>query len=394
MLSNFTERGRNAMTAAEQEARRYRHAYIGTEHILLGLIADGAGEVAGILQILGIDPLHIRQQIELLIAPGSADCPAGSLPLTPRANRALGIAAEEARDAAQKLVDAGHLLLGLFRESDGVAGKVLVKLGLELTPLREEVLKIRHAQMKLVERAVRPVRGSIERKRKMREELLAHLTGIYEEELARVKNPTAAPRAAAERFGDPTQLARELNATLPLSERLGYYFNRNLVCRPHESASRYMLRFATGLTAFMAVFFCCIVLILVFLKEGWGTTLILARPIVGTLPCFFVDAWLLGVLYIKLRDAICGAPWARKSLSMAFVSGMAIALVSFSTAIAFNVVANLDAMHASRALYLSLAIAATSAIVFPIVARFGGPEQISDAVWAALDIDSAPPAVG
>jgi hypothetical protein len=394
MIPNLSERGQQVIVLARQESRRYRHAYVGTEHILLALIGEASGEIVSVLNSFGLAPSRIRQEIETLVSTGPAFVADVELPLTPRAKLAIGIGSEEARDANQKQVDITHLFLGLVREPEGVAGKVLRSLGVNLNAAREEVLKICRQQMRLVERAVRPVRASNVHRRKIREELLSHLTGIYDEELTSRGNPVAAMQAAAERFGDPAELTCELNASLPLGERVGYYINRNLAWRPQESAVHYMFRFATGLTAFMAVFFCCIVLVFVFLKEGWSTTLILARPIVGTLPCFFVDAWLLGVLYIKLRDAICGAPWARKSLSIAVASGVTIALVSFSTAIAFNAVANLDAMHASRALYLSLAIAATSAIVFPIVARVHGPEQISDAVWAALDLDASPPAVG
>ena len=147
----------------------------------------------------------------------------------------------------------------------------------------------------------------------MREELLSHLTGIYEEELARLGNPTVALRAAADRFGDPATLASELNETLPLAERATYFINRSQGQRPHESVPHYMLRLATGMTAFVAAFFCCLVLVALFLKDGWNVSLILAKPLIGILPFMFVDVFLLGLLYFKLRDAICGAPWARKS---------------------------------------------------------------------------------
>jgi fumarate reductase subunit C len=283
------------------------------------------------------------------------------------------------------------LLLGLMREPYGVAAQVLIKLGLNLREVREEVLKIRRAQMKLVERAVRPVRASAVRKRKMREELLAHLSGIYEEEHARLGNPPAALRAAADRFGDPAALAGELNCALPFSEKANYFINRSLGWRPPESAAHYMLRFATGLTAIVAVFFCLMILACVFLKDGSDKALILARPIVGFLPFLFVDTLVLGLLYFKLRDAICGAPWERKSMPQAVVRGALIALVTFGTAIAFNVTASIPSPSAPRALYISLAIAAVAAIVFPTVARVNGPVEIADIVWARLDLEQSKP---
>ena len=139
---------------------------------------------AGLFSAFGVDAApNSRASFESSCNAARTPSLLSEIPLTPRAKVAIEIAAEEARDANQKQVDAAHLLLGLLREPDGVAAKVLVGLGLDLIEVREAVLKIRHEQMKLVERTVRPVHASVARKRKMREELLAHLTGIYEEEL-------------------------------------------------------------------------------------------------------------------------------------------------------------------------------------------------------------------
>jgi ClpA/ClpB-like protein len=392
MFKNFTDRANKAIALAKLEAGQFQHHYVGTEHILLGLLEEGSGDAAGVLTTFGVDATQLRAEIERFIQRGAERVSTTDLPLTPRAKTAIEFAAAEARSANQALVDSGHLLLGLIRQEDGLAGQLLLNLGLRLQFLREEVLKTRHAQMKLVERAVRPVRASQPRKRKMREELLAHLTAIYEEEQARLGNPTAALKAASERFGDPATLASELNSALPFAERANYFINRNLGWRPPESAARYMMRFATGMTAFVAVFF-CLILAAVLLKDGWRTTLILARPLVGGLPFLFIDTWILGMLYIKLRDAICGALWARKSLSLAFVWGALIALVAFGTAVGFNAVANLDANAAARAVYISMAVAAVAAIVFPIVAHVSGPEEIGDVVWASLNLDDATPEI-
>jgi ClpA/ClpB-like protein len=392
MFKDFTDRARDALTAAQQESRRYRHGYVGTEHILLGLVGDSLGEVAGVFKTLGVDPWRIRQGIEALIAPNADAVAKGELPFTPRATRAIEIASEEARYANQKQVDATHLLIGLLRESDGVAGKVLIGLGLNLNEVREAVLKIRHEQMKLVERTVRPVRASATRKRKMREELLAHLTGIYEEELNRSDSPTVALQAAARRFGDPASLTSELNSALPFAERVSHFIDRSVGWRPPESAARYMLRVSTGITAFVAIFlFCCLIPVGVFLSYGWSAVLILGRPLVGGLPFMFVDVWVLGVLYYKLRDTMCGAPWTRKSLPRAMGWAALSALVAFGTAIAFNAVAQLDTNSASRAFYVSLVAAAVTAIVFPIVACTSGPDEIDDTVWACLNLREAVP---
>jgi hypothetical protein len=387
MLSNLTDRARQVVTSAQRESRRYGHAFVGTEHILLALIAEPSGEIAGALKSFGVFPQRVRLEIESLVAAGPAAVATTDLPLTPRVKLAIELAADEARDANQKLVDIPHLMLGLWREPDGVAGKVLVSLGIDLTAAREEVLKIRRQQMRLVELVVRPVRASNVHKRTIREELLAHLTGIYDEELARLHNPTAAMASAAERFGEPAALARELDGSMPWAERVNYYVSRNVGWRPPESTLHYMLRFAAGMSLYCSAIF-ALVLALVFWKDGWPTTLILAKPLVLSLPFMFVLTLVLGLLYFRLRDAMCGSPWARRSGRAAVAIETLIALVTVGSAIAFNAVAGIDAAHATRALEISLLVSAAAAAAFPAVARGEGPGQISDAVWAGLELGS------
>jgi hypothetical protein len=387
MIPNLSDRGHRVIALARQESQHYRHAYVGTEHILLGLVGDSTGEVVGVLRTLGVDPAHIRQEIQGLIAPGPVAALAAERPLTPRANTALGIAAGEARVANQKQVEPVHLLLGLIREPDGVAGKVLVGLGLNLIEVREAVLKIRYEQMKIVERTVRPVHASVARKRKMREELLAHLTGIYDEELTRSDNPTMALQAAAERFGDPALLASEFNSTLPWPERVNYFISHSLGWRPPESAAQYNLRFATGMTAFVAVFlFCCLLPAGIFLKDGWSAMLILSRPLICVLPFLFVDSFLFGLLYFKLRDALVGAPWAQRSLRKVTLYEGLIALVAYSSALVFTTAVSSNPAHPAAFAYVSLIAVALAAMGFPLVALVNGQDQISDAVWASLDV--------
>jgi hypothetical protein len=153
-----------------------------------------------------------------------------------------------------------------------------------------------------------------------------------------------------------------------------------------------MLRFAAGITAFVAVFH-CVLLFLVAVKDGWNTSAILAKPFAAALPFFFFDTYILGLLYFRLRDAMCGAPWARKSAPLAIGLVALIALVTFCSALAFNVLVSLDPAHAARGLYLTMGMAAVAAAIFPIVAGINGPEQISDAVWAGLDLDESKPEV-
>ena len=244
MVDSFSDQVRNILVAAEREARQLNHDYVGTEHLLLALVGESGGIAADVLLSLGINADAVRREIDQLVQLGVQPSLLKSLPLTPRARQAIEFAREETRYWSHDQVGAEHLLVGLVREQDGVAGKVLQKLGLQPREIAREVLKSRIAQMKIVERAVRPVRAGTPCKRKMREELLAHLTAIYEQEYSRLDNSEAALNAAVRRFGDPAELARELEAALPYHERLSHLMERWFAWRAPESVFRYSLRLA------------------------------------------------------------------------------------------------------------------------------------------------------
>jgi ATP-dependent Clp protease ATP-binding subunit ClpC len=139
MFNRFTERARKVLVLAKEEARRFSHDYIGTEHILLGLIREGEGVACAVLQNLGIDLERLRLEIEKLISPGSAAPVLGDIPFTPRAKKALELAAEEARQLGHNYIGTEHILLGLIREGEGVASQVLFSLGVDLKRVREEI---------------------------------------------------------------------------------------------------------------------------------------------------------------------------------------------------------------------------------------------------------------
>src|SRR4030043_332371 len=142
MFSRFTERARKVIILAKEEARRFNHDYIGTEHILLGLIREGEGVAATVLQKMGVSLENIRLEIEKLVQPGPTTQIIGDIPFTPRAKKALELAAEEARSLGHNYIGTEHLLLGLIREGEGVASQVLMNLGLELDKVREEVMNL------------------------------------------------------------------------------------------------------------------------------------------------------------------------------------------------------------------------------------------------------------
>ncbi len=142
MFNRFTERARKVIILAKEEARRFNHDYIGTEHILLGLIREGEGVAAAVLQKLGVSLENIRLEVEKLVQPGPTTQIIGDIPFTPRAKKALELAAEEARSLGHNYIGTEHLLLGLIREGEGVASQVLLNLGLDLNRVRNEVMEL------------------------------------------------------------------------------------------------------------------------------------------------------------------------------------------------------------------------------------------------------------
>ncbi|HEY8503336.1 MAG TPA: Clp protease N-terminal domain-containing protein, partial [Gemmataceae bacterium] len=144
MFERFTDRARKVMQLANQEAQRFNHEYIGTEHILLGLVKEGSGVAANVLKNLDVDLRRIRLEVEKIVqtGPGSDMVTMGKLPQTPRAKKVVDYSIEEARNLGHNYVGTEHLLLGLLREQEGVAAQVLINLGLKLEDVREEVLNL------------------------------------------------------------------------------------------------------------------------------------------------------------------------------------------------------------------------------------------------------------
>jgi ATP-dependent Clp protease ATP-binding subunit ClpC len=142
MQDRFTERVRKVMYLAREEAGRLHHDYIGTEHLLLGIIREGEGIAATVLNNLGLDLDTIRQSIENMVPTSGGTLTIGEIPFTPRAKRVLELSVEEARLFGHNYVGTEHLLLGLIREGEGVAARVLMELGADRKRVREETLKL------------------------------------------------------------------------------------------------------------------------------------------------------------------------------------------------------------------------------------------------------------
>jgi ATP-dependent Clp protease ATP-binding subunit ClpC len=142
MFNRFTERARKVIILAKEEAKRFNHDYIGTEHILLGLIREGEGVAASVLEKMGLSLENIRLEIEKLVQPGPTTQIIGDLPFTPRSKKALELSAEEAHALGHNYIGTEHILLGLIREEEGVASQVLINLGLDLETVRNKIMEV------------------------------------------------------------------------------------------------------------------------------------------------------------------------------------------------------------------------------------------------------------
>jgi ClpA/ClpB-like protein len=141
MFQRFTDRARRVVVLAQEEARILDHNYIGTEHILLGLLREGEGVAAKALESLGISLDAVRQQVEEIIGQGQ-QAPSGHIPFTPRSKKVLELSLREAQQLGHTYIGTEHILLGLIREGDGVAAQVLVRLGADLNRVRQQVIQL------------------------------------------------------------------------------------------------------------------------------------------------------------------------------------------------------------------------------------------------------------
>ena len=141
MFERFTDRASRVVVLAQEEAKLLNHNYIGTEHILLGLIHEGDGVAAKALEQLGISLDAVLAQVQDMIGTGSQQT-TGHIPFTPRAKKALELSLREALQLGHNYIGTEHILLGLIREGEGVAAQVLVKLGADLNRVRQQVIQL------------------------------------------------------------------------------------------------------------------------------------------------------------------------------------------------------------------------------------------------------------
>jgi len=141
LFEKFTDKARRVVVLAQEEAKLLNHNYIGTEHILLGLIHEGEGVAAKALEALGINLEQVREQVQDIIGQGQQS-PSGHIPFTPRAKKVLELSLREALQLGHSYIGTEHLLLGLIREGEGVAAQVLTKLGADTNKVRQQVIQL------------------------------------------------------------------------------------------------------------------------------------------------------------------------------------------------------------------------------------------------------------
>jgi len=176
MFERFTDRARRVVVLAQEEARNLDHNYIGTEHLLLGLCHEGAGVAVTALEALGVSLAAVREQVEVIVGRGGQQ-PSGHIPFTPRAKKVLELSLRESQQLGHEYIGTEHLLLGLVREGQGVAARVLGNLGVDLGRARQQVIGLLGtgpgSAVAEGEAAVR-IRGS----RAQLEEILSRLAAI------------------------------------------------------------------------------------------------------------------------------------------------------------------------------------------------------------------------
>ena len=158
MFERFTDRARRVVVLSQEEARRLDHNYIGTEHLLLGLLAEEDGVAAQALRAMDISLEAARSGVEDIIDPGDG-APSGHMPFTPRAKKVLELSLREALQLGHNYIGTEHILLGLIREGQGVAAQVLQKLGADLGRVRQQVIEILSARAAEAPQDVRSVSG-------------------------------------------------------------------------------------------------------------------------------------------------------------------------------------------------------------------------------------------
>jgi hypothetical protein len=252
--------------------------------------------------------------------------------------------------------------------------------------------EIKLAQMKIVERVVRPIQANIVRKRRVRDEMFAHLSAIYDEELIHSGDPTKAVNAAADRFGDPTELTAELQATVPWREQFEYQVETWFGWHPPETALSWMSRVAIQLGVLMLLV--CILVTCIAMREfGWSYSLWLTvRPIAAAALVLPICVFSYGVCYYKIRDRLFGVFGLQKSWTSVVLWAALLNFTTVAAGAAFLAISygGLDPLRVAIYPIVVFGLIWTGSAI--VIAPIFGPQEIRDTTWALLDLSDHPTA--
>lgn len=389
MAVQLTRESRRILASAAVVARRFNHDYVGTEHVLMALVENPTDVIRDAITAVDVDAEKIRAQLERLVGPGTEPVAVRRLPLSPRVKRAIEYAREESLNGGAYCVAPECLLLGLLREMEGFAYQMLLSSSINLQALRTQLRQVRLTQMKVVERVIRPLRASISRKRTIREELLAHMSAIYDQERAKSADREVALQNARERFGDPAELRREIQSSIPYCERFNYLMERQLQYRAPESAAHFAYRIAL-ITLILLVPILGLTTLGVTLRYGWTIDVqSLARVMSAIAILTPITQFAIWITYIGLRNALWGAFESPRSKLRTFGLTLCIGVVTLLYLWAIDVSAKSRPL-VERILDTNLiGVAFLTAVGAYMLARVNGPIQIRDTKFALLDLDVA-----
>lgn len=253
----------------------------------------------------------------------------------------------------------------------------------ELTAIDSTTL----ALMKIVECAVRPVRATKTRKRKFRDELFTHLSAIYNEELSRSNDPHHALDVAGKRFGNPAELAAELQSTVPRSERWEAALQPLGGWHPPESEIRWMCRVTIQISLLMTIML--VIVAIFYVREfGWSYSVwLMLRPLAACVVVSSIIITLSGVFYFKIRNSIYGIDGKSKSWPRAIIWDVLLTISTVVCGLTFKAVAYGSLSSAVAVFYPWLATCVFWSICVFVFAMVVGPQEIRDVTWALLDLD-------
>jgi hypothetical protein len=240
-----------------------------------------------------------------------------------------------------------------------------------------------------VEKSVRPLRAGVRKKDRIREEMLTHLTGVYEQELARLGDAQAAQQEALRRFGAPAALTQSLEESLTREDRWNFFAERWVGWRSNDSATAYAFRVALAVGFSLAVFF------MLMVGQAWLADVIAgsnpnSEKVLSTLAAMLtiavVDTFFFGLLYFKVRDAICGGLGASPSARMALGYGALYSSIFLVSGFAIMFLAARDLTHSLVALLPWCLLAPLFALIPAWHARVHGPREIRHNQWVGLNI--------